>query len=74
MYNDDVWVVMKFVLVVAAVFAVVFWSLNGLSDYQCSSRWRMAGKDASYSFSTGCMVRVDGKWVPETTLRNFQQD
>jgi hypothetical protein len=43
-----------------------------ISDYmsqQCESRWERSGLNTMWEAGTGCLVNVDGRWVPEAHVQ-----
>ena len=39
------------------------------SNAWCESKWGSAGLDAKWEAGTGCLVNVDGRWVPEANVQ-----
>jgi hypothetical protein len=35
----------------------------------CASRWQRAALQTKWEFSVGCLVYVDGRWVPEQNVQ-----
>jgi len=40
-----------------------------IADARCVSKWKDSGLPTRFIFGTGCMVEVDGKWVPEAMCK-----
>lgn len=36
----------------------------------CSARWEDSGMESKYLLTAGCMVKKDGRWMPEGVLRD----
>jgi hypothetical protein len=36
---------------------------------RCANKWKDSGLGARFTFGTGCMVEVDGRWVPEANVQ-----
>lgn len=51
------------VLVMAGV------GLLWLESTSCSSRWEKSGIASDYGFFSGCQIKVNNTWVPETVYR-----
>jgi hypothetical protein len=35
----------------------------------CKHRWQDSGLDSRYAWGPGCMVQVNGRWVPEANVQ-----
>jgi hypothetical protein len=40
-----------------------------LTNSRCKAKWGDSGLNTRFSFGVGCMVQVDGKWVPEANVQ-----
>ena len=40
-----------------------------IADARCVSKWKDSGLPTRFIFGAGCMVEVDGKWVPEANVQ-----
>jgi hypothetical protein len=40
-----------------------------IANARCVSKWKDSGLPARFIFGAGCMVEVDGKWVPEANVQ-----
>lgn len=56
------------VSVIATVVLVVI--AVALEAAGCSARWEDSGMESKYLLTAGCMVKKDGRWVPEGVLRD----
>lgn len=36
---------------------------------QCKSQWQRSGLEAKWEFGSGCLVNIDGRWVPEAHVQ-----
>ena len=54
----------------ALVFIALVWIL--FLDVGCTQRWRNSGHQSQWGVMTGCLVEVDGKWLPEDAVRRFE--
>ncbi|WP_156436388.1 hypothetical protein [Bradyrhizobium pachyrhizi] len=43
--------------------------IRELKNSQCEARWEHSGMPARYSDGVGCMVNVDGRWLPESNVQ-----
>lgn len=54
-----------FVCILLAFFLVLV--ISPFEKYRCESRWN--DFENTYSISKGCMVKIDGKWIPTKNIR-----
>lgn len=59
-------------LVFSWVIVVIFGALLWLSSVKCASRWEQSGFETSYGPLQGCLVRHDGRWIPEENYREMR--
>jgi hypothetical protein len=67
MYSDEELVGGVFVGIILLV--IVFFLATGWQEYSCGNKGEIMGFESSYSFTTGCMINVEGKWVPLANYR-----
>jgi len=62
-----------FVLIttILAIISLTFGMLH-LESIGCSDRWKRSGYVSEYSFPAGCLVSIDGQWLPEKTIRSLK--
>jgi hypothetical protein len=63
---------MKIVLWVFLAYLVgmlVFFVGPELSQAWCQHRWSQSGLSARWTFGVGCMVQVNGNWVPQANVQ-----
>ena len=62
---------LKFILYALAFGVAVSIALNAsdLANAHCSNKWKDSGLSTRYAWGTGCMVEVDGHWVPEANVQ-----
>lgn len=59
-----------FCLMFLALFGIIV--LGALADsYSCSSRAERMGFPSSYGPFEGCLIRVEGKWIPYDSYRTI---
>lgn len=64
MNEENFFIVFMIVLICSVLF------LGYLADsYQCHSKAHFQGLEADYGIATGCMVKVDDKWMDYKRLR-----
>lgn len=51
-------------LIIAAALGVIVWGFWSLREYECKARWEEF--EPRWSWSGGCQIKVDGKYIPET--------
>lgn len=56
-------------LVFAVIVVVVLLGAYAAFAHSCSERWADSGLRSEFRFSAGCMVQKDGRWLPESALR-----
>ncbi|WP_340667956.1 hypothetical protein [Bradyrhizobium ottawaense] len=44
-------------------------ALGRQMDSTCERKWSGSGLGAKYSYGTGCLVQVDGRWIPEANVK-----
>jgi hypothetical protein len=40
-----------------------------ITDAHCRGKWKDSGLASRFTFGTGCMVQVDGRWIPEANVQ-----
>lgn len=40
-----------------------------IATARCQSKWNDSGLAARFTFGTGCMIEVDGRWIPEANVQ-----
>lgn len=40
-----------------------------VAQYRCDLKWKDSGLAARFEFWAGCLVSVDGRWVPENNVQ-----
>lgn len=45
----------------------------GLNEYSCTKTWSMSNTPTHYTIMTGCMIKVDNKWISEKNYREFEE-
>lgn len=65
-YNSDGIMIVAGVLFLCSIFVA--------KQYTCTSKWAMSGTPSNYSVATGCMIKVDNKWIPEKNYRYEDQE
>lgn len=64
-YNNDGIMIVAGVLFLCSMFVAEY----AVDQYTCNSKWAMSGTPTNYSVTTGCMIKVDNKWIPEKNYR-----
>jgi len=60
---------LKAVLILGLIiFFAVSFGLE-IANARCVNKWKDSGLPARFTSGTGCMVEVDGKWVPEANVQ-----
>lgn len=44
-------------------------SISNYMSNDCELRWRQSDLDAKWEAGTGCLVNIDGRWVPEAHVQ-----
>lgn len=60
--------------VIFGLFLFIFVIIMGLlwaKSYQCEQTWKDSGVLSKWSFSTGCLIQKDNKWLPANSYRNI---
>ena len=52
------------VVMAVALIAALVWALSGWPQMQCANIAKQMNVAYSWSFSTKCMIEVDGRWMP----------
>jgi len=60
-----------FYLIIGFIAFVVYLAVfPAVGKNRCTDRWAESGLPAKYeSFQTGCMVQVNGRWIPEANVQ-----
>lgn len=59
------------IALVSLLFAVLLFSFAyWRSEVVCEAKWE-GTYETQYSFSGGCRVKINGKWVPSSNVREF---
>lgn len=60
-----------FVQVFVSVLMLIFMSCGAfmMDSYSCDSKARKMGFESSYEPIEGCMIKVNGKWIPKEQYR-----
>ncbi len=48
-------------------FLLVVFSFTKLDAYFCASKWEKSSYKSQWSVSTGCLVDINGRWIPAKT-------
>lgn len=59
------------VLAILVIVALLLLASLPLSSYQCKSRW--PDYETSYGLVQGCLVKNNGKWIPDDGMRAVDQ-
>jgi hypothetical protein len=43
-------------------------------SWRCSGRAEIMGVESHYSFQTGCMYKIDGRWIPSRNYREGDEE
>jgi hypothetical protein len=43
-----------------------------VSEISCAKTWNMSNTPSQYSVMTGCMIKIDDKWIPARNYREFE--
>lgn len=54
--------------IIATPIFLLVWSVNAWSGKRCRDTWQSF--ETKYKFSSGCLVNVDGKYIPEDKLKD----
>jgi hypothetical protein len=38
----------------------------------CAARWEQSGLESSFGLWQGCLVKVQGRWLPASTIREVE--
>lgn len=52
------------VTVAGIILASAIYGLSSLTTSQCNTTWSESGFESKFVGGSGCMVKVDGRWVP----------
>ncbi len=44
-----------------------------LNEYSCTKTWDMSNTPSHYTIMTGCMIKIDDKWIPARNYREFEE-
>lgn len=44
-----------------------------IDEYSCAKTWNMSNTPSQYTVVTGCMIKIDDKWVPAKNYREFEE-
>lgn len=65
MKNEGMVMFVGSLLMFAALVGLVVW----LGDTRCTNQWKRSGFEYSYAMVQGCMIKVDGRWIPASNYR-----
>ncbi len=54
-------------------FASLFTLEAALNEYSCTKTWNMSNTPSHYTMMTGCMIKIDDKWIPAKNYREFEE-
>ena len=54
-------------------FAALFTLEAAANEYSCTKTWNMSNTPSQYSIMTGCMIKIDDKWIPAKNYREFEE-
>jgi|HubBroStandDraft_5_1064220.scaffolds.fasta_scaffold1295562_2 hypothetical protein len=57
------------ILIYGALHRVYTVELPRWSTAECERRWQQSGLDVQWKVGIGCMVYVNGRWVPEANVQ-----
>lgn len=66
---DDLWMW----LVMLVIGSAMLMGTCTYNDYRCEQIHRETGLPTKYRFSTGCYVKVNGRWTPEQNWRTTDE-
>jgi hypothetical protein len=58
-----------FLLMVALAVSSMLVLLNPVYKASCTAQWEKSGYETKHSFWEGCLVKVDGKYIPAENVR-----
>lgn len=69
-YEDNSWYIIS-----SLVFGLLsMFSLEmAVESYSCEKTWSMSNTPSNYDIFTGCMIKVDDKWIPAKNYREFEE-
>jgi hypothetical protein len=60
-----------YILLSGVVFAMNI--LPEIAKGRCAGKWKDSGLTAEFKFGTGCVVDIDGRWIPEAKRSNSSE-
>lgn len=55
------------VTIIATIYTLVFFAFRA----GCYAKWEDSGYESRYALFSGCRIKKDGKWVPSSSVRLF---
>jgi len=68
-------------LIIAALISIAFAVIIGIGFvmgsiiglFSCSAQWSRSGYDYSYGPVKGCVVHINGRWIPADNVREIDK-
>ena len=67
--KENILFFLGFIIVAVIILAGMMY----LAATTCEARWAESGYPSRWEPFAGCRILVDGRWVPDRTLRNLNQ-
>jgi hypothetical protein len=48
---------------------LIYYGIQVLRTSGCKSRWQQSGLEFQWELGVGCLIYVDGRWVPEANVQ-----
>jgi hypothetical protein len=65
---DHIYAILTFLFMIAATVVFGF----AMDERSCTVTWNMSNTPSQYSVMTGCMIKIDDKWIPARNYREFE--
>jgi hypothetical protein len=59
------------VKLISALLSIIITIGLTLNYFSCSNRWSDSGIEYQFGIMSGCRLKVDGQWTPESNYRKF---
>lgn len=63
---------LAFLIITSPFVGGLLYLMNWGSQLNCYSRWEGSKYEVRYSFWGGCNVKVNGTWLPESSMKVLQ--
>ena len=76
MDHSDTMIFVVFFAVILAVVSVITGVVYTVERASCHARWQNSVMPSRFGFFSGCLISLDGgrTWVPDASLRYFEED